>query len=236
MRKIGNQVTKLRQFKFKGGEFQVDNVPGKGIIVPNMSTEKNTYLFGSKAREKILALLFLNRSSEFYLREISGKLEISPGNVQREMRNLEKLKIIKRDKRGNRTYYVLNKANPIYKELSWIIKKGGAVVSSLKECLRKQGKKIDAAFIYGSYAKGNDEPLSDIDMFVVGKIKSMDLAAIFRKYEKKYGKEINPYVIGEKELRQKYREGNNFIRSVLKSPKIFVAGDENEIQRIVGRK
>jgi hypothetical protein len=47
-------------------------------------------------------------------------------------------------------------------------------------------------------------------------------------------REINPSVYPVKEFRSKVLEGQHFISTVLEAPKIFVIGDNNELEKLVG--
>ncbi|MBN1798574.1 MAG: nucleotidyltransferase domain-containing protein [Spirochaetales bacterium] len=197
-----------------------------------MSTGQNINLFGSKIREAILTVMFLNKNKKYYLREIAHNLSFSPGAVQRELRNLMSLHIIDSEKSGNRIYYHLVEANPIYKDLENIVRKQGGLIYLLKEDMANI-KNITVAFIFGSYVSGVDSKDSDIDMFVIGDVSPMELSIKLQKPESIIGREINPYVISELEFKRKYNHENHFIRSVVKDKKIYIKGSDNEIQNII---
>jgi predicted nucleotidyltransferase len=97
----------------------------------------------------------------------------------------------------------------------------------------KDTDKIDAAFIYGSYAKNAEDTESDIDLFVIGGISIKDLQAVISDIENKFQREINPTVYPQEELQDKLRAKNHFILSVLKEPKIFLKGDEHGLRELV---
>jgi len=92
---------------------------------------------------------------------------------------------------------------------------------------------ILAAFIYGSYAKNAENSESDIDLFVIGDISSMDLQASISEVESQTKREINPTVYSSKELKEKYKSKNHFVLSVIKEPKIFLKGDEDGLRKLV---
>ena len=54
----------------------------------------------------------------------------------------------------------------------------------LQECL-KNIKGIEYAFIYGSFAKGEEKETSDIDLFIIGKVDEGKLIDEANKLEKK---------------------------------------------------
>jgi len=88
-------------------------------------------------------------------------------------------------------------------------------------------KDIDRAFIYGSFAKGEEREDSDIDLLIIGEVNEDKLIEEIGKLERKLQREIN-YAIYEKEdFKKKKEEGNPFILDILKEKKIFLIGDEN---------
>jgi len=50
------------------------------------------------------------------------------------------------------------------------------------------------------------------------------------KAQDKLGREINPSVYPVSELKSKMIDVNHFIRTVLREPKIFLIGDEHELE------
>lgn len=62
-------------------------------------------LFGSISRARILSFLFAHVGQSFYQREIMYETGLSLRPVQRELSNLVKLGIIKKQEANNRVYY-----------------------------------------------------------------------------------------------------------------------------------
>ena len=79
-------------------------------------------LFTSKTRIKILNL-FLFSDKQYHLREISRKIKISPIYASKELKNLEKIKLIKKERLANLTIYSINKNSKIINELRELFKK-----------------------------------------------------------------------------------------------------------------
>ena len=80
-----------------------------------------TSLCTSKTRIKILKLLFNNKS--YHLRELSRKINITPIYTSKELKNLEKINLVKKTKLANLTIYQINNNNKIINELKQIFKK-----------------------------------------------------------------------------------------------------------------
>jgi len=189
-------------------------------------------LFGSEARVRVLALFMLHPASEFYLREIAQRTGLPVRAVERTVKTLTEIGLLKREKRGNSVYFSVNRNFPIFPELKAIFLKTVGLGDRLREALAEEGG-IEVAFIYGSYAKNQETLSSDVDLFLVGSISPRVLTPILSRLEEELGREINATVFTPEELRQRLREKDHFVRAVLSDPKIFLIGDEDALRRCV---
>lgn len=188
-------------------------------------------LFSSRARVEILKLFLFNPDNSFYQRQISNLTSQSIRGVQRELENLQKIGLLKGTNQGNRIYYKVNKLCPIFEELKNILFKIAGIAEVLKRNL--SGSRIKIAFIYGSYARGGEGLLSDIDLMVIGDISSKELSTMISKPKKELMREINYAVFPAKEFIDRVRRKDHFLNSVLKDKKIFIIGDENELKAVI---
>lgn len=184
----------------------------------------------SRLREGLLNLYFANPNKKFYLRELERILDFSVANIRRELIKLKKIGLFRIENRGNLTYYYLNKSFPLFQELKSIISKTSGAPRMLKESLKKV-KGIECAFIYGSFAKGEEKEASDIDLFIIGKVDEGKLIDEANKLEKKLQREINFTLYEKGDFEQKKKEANPFILEVIKERKIFLIRGKIELQR-----
>ncbi len=187
-------------------------------------------LFTSKTRVRILGLLIFNPEKQFYLREISRKIKITPIYVKKELKNLKELNLVLESKKGNMSFFQINRKSPIFNELKSIFLKveyfRDMMINSMKRL------KIDFAFIFGSFAKGTETEESDIDLFVIGDVKEDRLLKIIEPIEKQTGREIN-YILWKKSLFLKRAKKHHLINEIAKNPVIMLVGDENELRKII---
>ncbi len=188
-------------------------------------------LFSSKTRVEILKLFLFNANNSFYQRQISNLTAQSIRGVQREVDKLNKIGIIEKSIQGNRIYYKINKKCPIAQDLKNIFFKSVGIAEALKENLKE--KEIKIAFIYGSYAKGEESLLSDIDLMAVGDISSKELSSILSKPKKELMREINYVVFSLNEFINKAMQKDHFINSVLKDKKIYIIGSKDELKGLI---
>ena len=188
-------------------------------------------LFSSKTRVEILKLFLFNANNSFYQRQISNLTAQSIRGVQREVDKLNRMGLIERSIQGNRIYYKVNKKCSIIEDLKNIFFKSVGIAEALKESLKEKGIKI--AFIYGSYAKGEESLLSDIDLMVIGDISSKEISSILSKPKKELMREINYVVFSLNEFINKAIQKDHFINSVLKNKKIYIVGNEDELKDLI---
>jgi len=188
-------------------------------------------LFSSKTRVEILKLFLFNTNNSFYQRQISNLTAQSIRGVQREVDKLNRIGLIERSIQGNRIYYKVNKKCPIVEDLKNIFFKSVGIAEVLRDNFKEKGIKV--AFIYGSYAKGEESLLSDIDLMVIGDISSKELSSILSKPKKELMREINYIVFPLNEFIDRARQKDHFINSVLKDKKIYIAGSEDELKGFI---
>lgn len=188
-----------------------------------------SFLTHSDTRRRLLLLFFSNPDKKYYLHEISRLTNKPAQNLRRELLPLVKDELFSKEKVGNLTFYQLNKAHPIYPELSSIISKTIGVEGLLREGLMKLSD-VEVAFIYGSYASGEEKGSSDIDLFVIGAAPKRELGRILREIGKKVDRDINYVSYSKKSFESLKKRKNSFIESVIKKPKIFLVGSKHDIK------
>jgi len=172
----------------------------------------------SKTREAILALYFSHPEKKYYLRQLEKMLHFPVQNIRRELINLEKNSIFKREKSGNQVFYFLNRKSPIYSDIRNIISKTIGIENQIRESLSGISG-INKAFIFGSFADGTQDSLSDIDIIITGDIDEDVLIEKISRLEDKFEREINYHIYSEKEFRERRNEENSFISKILSKPK-----------------
>jgi len=187
-----------------------------------------TKIFKSKAREAIFRLYFTNPDKEYYLRELERELSTPVSIIRKELLALEKVGIFKLSKKGNLSYYLLNKDYPLFNELKNIVFKTVGIQGSLCKLLSSL-KEIETAFIYGSYAKKQDNANSDVDLFIIGNIDEDSLIPKINKLERIVHREINYSLYSRKDFEKKKKDQDTFIEDVTTNKKIFLIGDEHDV-------
>ena len=190
-------------------------------------------LFG-KTRRAVLSILYSHTDESFYLRQLVRITGIGVGAMQRELKQLTDAGIIRRLQIGRQIFFQANTDCPVFKELRDLIIKTIGVGDVLRSALVPLAERIQLAFIYGSIARGDETRGSDLDILVVGDITFAEVVSVISPLQETLSREINPSVYPLNEFRSKVSEGQHFISTVLEAPKIFVIGDNNELEKLVG--
>ena len=207
-----------------------------GILLPMVGSKTDLSggspsLFG-RTRQALLALLF-SRADEEHLQESLIQLAgLGRGTVQRELEFLARAGIVRRTVRGRQVYFQANAQSPIYTELRGLVVKTSGVADVLRGALAQLSGRISVAFIYGSVAKGAERRGSDVDVMVIGDVTFTEASEALGRAQKTIGREVNPSVYTTADFRTKLKAKHHFLRTVLGADKIFLIGDDDELERL----
>ncbi len=188
-------------------------------------------LFG-RTRGRLLATLYDKPDSTFFVRQLARHIDGSAGTVQRELATLTASGLILREDRENQVFYRANRTHPIFAELHSLLAKTTGVFHMLREASTPLAERIEYAFVYGSFAKGEEKAESDVDLMVIGEITLDELLGQVSSVEQALSRPINPTIFARDELRTKINSGNHFLKAVQGGPLVFLIGSENEFREI----
>lgn len=212
---------------------ELSGEPILGTIVPNMGTGASpsrlaSALFG-RTRRAILGLLYANPDQSYYLRQITRRLGVGHGATQRELNRLSTVGIVRRTVFGRQINYQAEPECPIFAELKSLIVKTVGIGDLLRSTLSPLRDRIQVAFIYGSFARGNWKQQSDVDVLVIGKASFDEVVSAIAPTQRTLGREINPAVYSPGEFGSKLRSGHHFLTTLMKQERIFLLGGERDL-------
>jgi predicted nucleotidyltransferase len=184
----------------------------------------------SKVQQRVLGVLFAQPSRSFYVKEVIALASSGAGAVQRELARLESSGLVTSTPVGRQRHYQANSESPLFQELHSLALKTFGLVDVLREALEPMARQIDAAFVFGSVAKGGDTAHSDIDVFVISDgITYGDLFGLVEGASQRLGRKVSPTIYDRKEFLRQRREKNAFVTRVLAQPKLWLIGDERSL-------
>lgn len=173
----------------------------------------------SKTTVRLLNYFFLHEDESLYFNEIVRRLDEDKRNLARKVKELELLGLLSVESKGNLKIYSLNKKFPLYNEYKKIILKTAGIENELKKSLSKVDG-IKEAFIFGSYAEGKMDRLSDIDVMVIGDQNTIDLHKALGHIQKIMDREINVINMSQREFHAKQKDP--FISKVVRGKRIVL--------------
>jgi predicted nucleotidyltransferase len=166
------------------------------------------------------------------VRQLKELLKEDAANISRELSRLADMGILACRTEGRQKYYHANKNCPVFDELRGLLVKTVGLVDVLRADLMPLTKKIEVAFIYGSFAANSAKAASDVDLMVIGSCSFAEAVEMLSRAQDKLGREINPSVYPVNEFRRKISMNHHFLKTVLRGPKIFIMGDEDDLARL----
>lgn len=164
-------------------------------------------------------------------RELARAVGLDPKNASIVLRELTAGGLVSRRRAGRAYLYSLNSANYVVSDiLSRLFESERSWLQVLATEIREvAGRHVDAIVLYGSLARRQAGPGSDIDFLVVVRSQA-DPAVILERInshrlrlEERYGRPVSVLVMRRSALRQKAQAGDRFVLDVLAQGQV-VAG------------
>jgi predicted nucleotidyltransferase len=178
------------------------------------------------SQTRVLRWLFGQPQRGYHLNELLRLTGLGSASLQRELKKLAEAGLVRSERVGNLRRFQANSESPVYGELVALTRKTLGAEPMLRETLQPLASKLEAAFIYGSVAKGTDTAKSDIDVMLVGKNlllgKVLELVV---PLEAQLGRKINPTCLSPAQFKRRRAERDSFVNRVLAQPTIALIGD-----------
>ncbi len=188
-----------------------------------------TALFASATIGPLLRILLLQPQREFYQRELQRLTGAHLRQLQRDLERLVESGFVERRVHGNRVYYRTVASHPAFPALRSLVITTICVEGSSRDALLELGDEVQAAFIYGSFARGDEGPDSDVDLFVVGSVSRRALSAALASATRELGRKLDPALFPADEYAARRRAGDHFISAVLDAPRVWLVGDDGTL-------
>src|SRR5712664_4518326 len=177
----------------------------------------------SKARQQLLAYYFTNPTARHHLRALAERLSIDPSNLSKELGRLERDGLFRSEVSGRQKYFQLNREYPLFDEVRSIVAKTIGAAPLIAQSLKKiEG--LGEAYLYGSFARNQQDAASDIDVLVIGTPREEVLAETMRKLERRLGREINYTVLTRQEFESRRARKDAFLENVWHNKRVSLVG------------
>lgn len=165
-------------------------------------------IIGKKSDIKILRILLKYPTKEFNENELAMVSEVGQKTVNRAMPKYVSYGVVNVRTVGKANVYTLNSGHYVVEQLRSLFQaEEGAKLELkrlLKDAFRADGAVISLA-VFGSIAKGEEKPTSDIDVFVLTRDKKgakKRLEKVEKKVMGRFGNVISGYILTPKEFEE----------------------------------
>ena len=182
-------------------------------------------------QQRVLGLLFGQPERSFQSAEIIRLAKSGTGAVHRQLQRLAQAGLVTVTRSGNQKHYQARRDTPVFDELHGLIVKTVGIVEPLRIALQSKAKKIHAAFVYGSFAKGTDIASSDIDVLIVSdSLRYPEAYEALQAAEATLARPIKPAVLSLKEWRKQSSRPDSFAARIASQPRLFVIGTDDDLR------
>lgn len=195
-------------------------------MTTNQRQDPAKVLFGADHR-RLLGLLFMRPEESFHVREIARLTKVDAGNAHRALRRFEQAGLVTATRSGNQRRYRANRESPIFPELQGIARKTAGLADVLREALEPLAGRIAQAFVFGSIARGEAGPRSDVDLMVVGDVTFAEVVDAVYPLHERLGREVNPIVMSTSEFHSRGKDPG-FVKRVTSGPRIALFGPTDD--------
>jgi len=181
-------------------------------------------ILGNRTQIKLLRLLSRTRSAHTG-RELARLIGQSHNTVRYALEELELNGLVVKQQAGRSNLYSLDEDNIVYKQiLSPAFKlEEGLFAEVAKIFSDKLGEDLVAVILFGSVAKGEEDPNSDIDLVLVFKDevsledKEDEIADASLQVTKSFGNQVSTISLGSTEFERKKKSRRGLWREIAKT-------------------
>ncbi|MFH1171802.1 MAG: winged helix-turn-helix domain-containing protein [bacterium] len=188
-----------------------------GATIRNIHDSMLEQLFGSRTRVKLLRLFLVNSGEQFFVREITRRIDEQINSVRRELANLEDLGLLEEKTKDRKRYYRLNTACILYPELrALILKSRIAIEQNLVAKLKNMGS-ISFVTLTGVFTGVED---AKTDVLIVGRVNRKQVRSLMKKLQVNFDSEIRYTVMNLREFNYRRDITDRFLYTILENKRV----------------
>jgi predicted nucleotidyltransferase len=187
-------------------------------------------VLASPALARLVLHFALHGHELSHVRGLQRRTGLSMSSLNRELRRLESRGLLERMDDGGRALYRAAENRPAWKTLRQLVRDFADPAEVVEEAIAGiEG--IDAAFVFGSFARGDAGEHSDVDVLVVGDVEQ-DSALGRQAAEASVllGRPVEVRAYTRDRLQRQLESGNAVLGRIFAGPKRWIVGDEDRLQ------
>ncbi len=183
-------------------------------------------VLASPAFARLVLHFALHADEPVHVRALQRSSGLSMSSLHRELRRLEARGLIARVEEGGRVLYEAAPVHSGWTALRQVIREFADPAEVVEEAIAPVPG-IDAAFVYGSFARGDARDDSDVDVLVVGDgVTDARLGREAAEASVLLGRPVEVRAYTWDRLSRQLAVGNAVLARILAGPKKWIVGDE----------
>lgn len=119
-------------------------------------------IFLSTAAQQVWDFLCRNSQETFYSAQVASRTGLSQGGTNQALREMARQGLVKVERKGRMLFYRVDARSPLIRQFKVLRN-----LALVEELIRKIKPLSERIVLFGSCARGEDTPDSDLDIFVV---------------------------------------------------------------------
>lgn len=187
----------------------------------------NAFL-GSEARARLLAHFVVHPDGHSHVRALERHTGLGKRSLQAELARLEAMGLVRREVDGRRVVYRRDAANRQWRAIESLVAEYAPGLV-LRDALNDVSG-IDVAFIFGSQARGDARPDSDIDLLILGdEIDDAELGAALLQTALVLDRPVDVKRYDAESFVRDRAPGASFLTAALAGPSQFLIGSPDAL-------
>jgi predicted nucleotidyltransferase len=178
-------------------------------------------LLRSETQAGLLERLFLHPSEAYTVSDLATQLGVTDMSVRRELHRMVDASIAEREVVGRQSVFRASVASPLFEPLRELVERSVGAEALIREVVESTDG-IETAAIFGSWARGEVDAQSDIDLLVIGDFDYTGLVTELMALQERTGREINLVSMRPDELSKQRDSG--FVRDIMSAPMRVLVG------------
>ena len=186
---------------------------------------------GSAARSRLLAHFVVHPDRCEHGRALERHTGLGKRSLQVELARLVKMGLVRRRAQGRRIVYVRDPDNPRWRAIDVLV--GAYAPADVLRDVLQDVPGVEAAFIFGSMARGDARPDSDIDLLIYG--DSIPNGAVGRALldaAPVLDRPVDAKRYNRERFLRDARPGASFLPRALGGPKLWLIGSDAALPSI----
>jgi predicted nucleotidyltransferase len=179
-------------------------------------------LLRSETQAGLLERLILHPGDAYTVADLAAHLGVTDLSVRRELHRMVDAGIAERELVGRQQVFRGSVESPLFEPLRELLERSVGAEALIRDVLERTGG-IESAAIFGSWARGQIDADSDIDLLVVGEFDYTSLVSELIALQERTGREINLVAMRADEPSEQRDSG--FLRDVLSAPMRVLVGN-----------